>query len=75
MIVAAHKTDAGYDLEAAIPWSVLEMTPQAWQHYGFAFSISDNDKIDDILQQSVVSNTPNRHLTRPMTWGDLVLNP
>ncbi len=72
--IAAQKNDLGYDLEAAIPWSVFGVTPQPWKHYGFCFSISDNDKADGIVQQSLASNVPSRHLTMPATWGDLLLS-
>ena len=71
--IAAQKVDGGYDVEVAIPWSVFEIVPVAGQHFGFAFSVSDNDKRTDDLQQSMVSTVPNRHLTNPTTWGDLLL--
>jgi len=73
VLIAARDTDIGYDLEAAIPWGVFSVAPQPWSHYGFAFSISDNDKVDDILQQSLASNISTRRLTQPTTWGDLML--
>jgi len=72
--IAAQKVSGGYTVEAAIPWSILEMTPQQGKYYGFAFSVSDNDKVGYSVQQSMVSNVPNRHLTIPTTWGDLLLN-
>jgi hypothetical protein len=71
--IAAQAVDGGYDVEVAIPWSVFEVTPAAGQHFGFAFSVSDNDNHTDDLQQSMVSSVPNRHLTNPTTWGDLLL--
>jgi hypothetical protein len=71
--IAAQAVDGGYDVEVAIPWSVFEVTPAAGQHFGFAFSVSDNDKRTEDLQQSMVSSVPNRHLTNPTTWGDLLL--
>jgi hypothetical protein len=67
------QTDTGYNVEAQIPWSVFSMTPVAGRHYGFCASISDNDKIGSAVQQSLVSNVQDRHLTQPTTWGDLVL--
>jgi len=70
---AAVPTDDGYRLEAKIPWSIFGINPDVGKHYGFAFSISDNDKSGDNVQQSMVSNAPNRHLTDPTTWGDLTL--
>jgi hypothetical protein len=70
----AAVTSAGlWRLEAAIPWSVLGITPANGMHLGFAVSVSDNDKADENLQQSMISSTPNRVLTDPTTWGDLTL--
>jgi hypothetical protein len=71
--IAAVRTDNGYTIEVAIPWSVFEMTPQAGVHYGFAFSVSDNDIDGGIAQQSMISNVSTRRLTDPTTWGDLLL--
>lgn len=71
--IAAKGTDSGYDVEVAIPWSLFEVTPISGQHYGFAFSVSDNDNSSENVQQSMVSTDPNRHLTDPTTWGDLTL--
>lgn len=59
-------------LEAAIPWSVLGITPYKGMHLGFAISVSDNDN-PGTQQESMVSNAPGRMLTDPTTWGDLVL--
>jgi hypothetical protein len=71
--IAVQKVDGGYDVEVAIPWTVFEVTPVAGQHFGFALSVSDNDKRTEDLQQSMVSSVPNRRLTNPTTWGDLLL--
>ncbi len=71
--IAAEAVDGGYDVEVAIPWSVFEISPLAGQHYGFAFSVSDNDKRTDDVQQSMVSSVPGRSLINPTTWGDLQL--
>jgi len=62
-----------YRVEAAIPWTVFEMTPVAGMHMGFALSVSDNDDASQNLQQSMVSNLSTRSLTDPTTWGDLHL--
>lgn len=71
--MAALRTNHGYQLEAAIPWSVFGVRPFAGQHFGFAFSISDNDVTVQNVQQSMVSNVSTRVLTDPTTWGDLTL--
>lgn len=68
--------DDGYRLEAAIPWDIFDVSPDGGDHYGFAVSVSDNDDVDENVQQSMVSNVPTRSLTDPTTWGDLtLLNP
>ena len=71
--IGVFYTDDGYKIEAAIPWSVLSVTPKAGQHYGFAFSISDNDVPNKNMQQTLVTNVPTRILTNPTTWRDLTL--
>jgi hypothetical protein len=70
---AAVATDDGYRIEARISWDIFDIEPDVGDRYGFAFSISDNDDDDDDVQQSMVSNVSNRHLTDPTTWGDLAL--
>ncbi len=73
VVVASTAIVGGYQVEAAIPWGVFNLVPAEGDHYGFAFSVSDNDKTGTSIQQSMVSNDANRHLTMPMTWGELVL--
>jgi hypothetical protein len=60
-------------IEAAIPWSIFAVTPKAGNHYGFAFSVSDNDDAFENTQQKMVSNVKTRNLVDPTTWGDLTL--
>lgn len=71
--IAAKPASDGYIVEVAIPWSVFGITPGTGQVYGFAFSVSDNDQAGAAIQESMVSNTATRGLTRPMTWGVLTL--
>jgi hypothetical protein len=71
--IASISVPGGYQVEAAIPWGLLNVVPIEGEHYGFSFSVSDNDSVGSSSQQSMVSNDPNRHLTLPMTWGELVL--
>ncbi len=73
--IAASEVDHGYQVEAAIPWSVFETIPQAGTHFGFGVSFSDNDKDGEAVQQTMASIAPRRYLANPMTWIDLVLNP
>jgi beta-glucosidase len=71
--IASRLTDDGYMIETAIPWSVFFITPYQGQHFGFLFSVSDNDTIDKDTQQSVISFAPQRLLHDPTSWRDLVL--
>lgn len=71
--IAARSRSDGYIVEAAIPWSVFDVSPSKGQHFGFAYSISDNDNRNQNIQQSMVSFVPIRTLNDPTTWGDLTL--
>lgn len=71
--VGAVKTDDGYRVEAAIPWSTFAVTAHNGQHLGFAFSVSDNDNQGANVQQSMVSSSATRVVNNPTTWGDLTL--
>jgi hypothetical protein len=64
----------GYMLEAAVQWSALGITPEVGQHYGFAFSVNDNDQFGKELQEKVLStvNDPNVFFD-PTTWSDIEL--
>jgi hypothetical protein len=73
--VAADLTATGYNIEAAIPWAQLGVIPATGQHFGFTFSVSDNDTPATTVQETMVSNVATRHLTNPTTWGDLTLGP
>ena len=72
--IASINFESGYRLESYIPWSVLNTTPASGKHFGFAISISDNDNGDQNVQQTLASCVPNRHLTNPTTWGELIIN-
>jgi hypothetical protein len=71
--IGVLRTSNGYHIEIAVPWRVFGVDPKTDQHFGFAFSVSDNDSKNKDVQQSMVSNVSTRSLTRPMTWGDLKL--
>jgi hypothetical protein len=72
-VVKAKASGDGYILEAQIPWSALGVTPNSGASYGFAVSISDNDKTGVAAQQSMVSSVSTRKLLNPGTWGTLIL--
>jgi len=73
VLIGVLGTANGYHIELAIPWSVFNVSPYIGQHFGFAFSVSDNDTPGTTEQQSMISNVVTRLLTSPMTWGDLTL--
>lgn len=63
----------GYRVAAAIPWNVFNVIPYAGEHFGFVFSVSNDDNPSNAEQDSMVSSDPGRHLTNPTTWQELVL--
>ncbi|MCA9918806.1 MAG: hypothetical protein KC445_12685 [Anaerolineales bacterium] len=71
--VAAQQTATGYTLEAAIPWSDLNLTPNQGLTIGLALNANDNDTAGTAVQEVMVSHMPNRTLTDPTTWGILTL--
>jgi len=73
--VAAQSTTLGYNLEAAIPWSVFGIRPNINARFGFTLSISDNDSTGAAEQQTMVSSVATRRLTDPTSWGTLELGP
>jgi hypothetical protein len=73
--VAAMPTALGYNLEAAIPWSDLSVSPAAGLVMGLALNASDNDRPGTATQEVMVSHVAGRTLLNPTTWGTLTLNP
>jgi hypothetical protein len=72
--IGALESGKGYQVEFKIPWGLLGVTnPASGDHYGFAISISDNDKAGKLLQQTMVSNVSTRFFSNPTSWGDLYL--
>ena len=71
--VAAQPNGAGYTLEAAIPWSDLNLTPSAGLTIGLSLNANDNDTPGTAVQEVMMSHMPNRTLTDPTTWGTLTL--
>ncbi len=64
------KTDAGYDLEIRVPWAVFGVSPVSNRHYGFVFSISDDDSSGTAVQQSLVSSVGTRSSHQSNQLGD-----
>ncbi len=71
--IASTGGNGVYRVEAAIPWSLYGITPAAGQQYGFGVSASDNDNPSQNVQQSMVSNLPDRSLADPTTWAQMTL--
>ncbi len=65
-------SERGYILEAALPWEVLGVQPQAGDEFGFAVVISDNDS-DQAARQSLVGGVYGWKAADPTTWGALRL--
>ena len=73
-VAIGFTTEPGiYRIEARIPWSDFGITPTVGTHYGIAVSVSDNDNVNQNLQQSMASSAPYRSLVNPTTWGEIVL--
>lgn len=73
--VAAVKTAAGYNLEAAIPWSDLGLNPAAGLVIGAAFNVNDLDTPGTAVQELMLSHVPGRRWSDPTTWGTVELAP
>ncbi len=73
VLIASRSIDNGYEVEAAIPWSVFNVQPYSGMHFGFAVSVSDDDNPGKAAQDSMVSSARNRRFLNPTTWGDLIL--
>jgi len=71
--VAGRLTDDGYMMEVAIAWEEIGVTPTNETTLGFLLSVADNDFINRIEQQSVVSFVPQRFLFNPITWVPIFL--
>ena len=72
--VGAVWVSDAYKIEAALPWSLLGIEPRNGLHLGFAFSVSDDDRPGEAVQQTMISTAPRRTYDDPTTWGDLVLS-
>lgn len=70
--IAAQRTEAGYLLEAAIPWSLFGIDPALTRAIGFALNLSDNDGTSP-EQQTLLSSSPARLWGDPRSFGTLVL--
>ena len=71
--VQAQQTSTGYTLEAAIPWSDLNISPAEGLVIGLALNASDNDNPGSAVQEIMKSHVSTRTLTDPSSWGTLAL--
>lgn len=71
--VAALPTLEGYNLELAIPWSDLSITPEPDLILGLALNANDNDTPGAEVQEVMLSSAPDRVFDNPRTWGTLTL--
>lgn len=71
--VAAIRTDDGYILELAIPWSDMGVTPEEGLQIGAALSVNDNDTPGTAIQELMLSHVPTRRWLDPTSWGTLTL--
>lgn len=71
--IAAVSQDGLYRMEAAIPWSLLNISPAAGAKFGFALRASDNDNGGSNVQQSMVASHSGNVLADPTTWAELWL--
>lgn len=71
--LASKGSAEGYTLEAAVPWSDLELTPAPGLVIGLALNANDNDTPGTAVQEVMKSHVSTRTLTDPSGWGTLTL--
>lgn len=74
-VMAVTPTDTGYFLEAALPWPLLNVSPQPGTQLGLAAGINENDTPDTDVQECIISTSPQRNWRNPATWGTVLLMP
>jgi len=72
--IAAQRTALGYNIEAAIPWSDMNLAPAEGMILGLALNANDNDTPGTAVQEVMKSHVATRTLTDPTGWGTLVLH-
>lgn len=71
--VQSQQTATGYRIEAAIPWSDLNLIPAEGLVIGLALNANDNDSPGTAVQEVMKSHIATRTLTDPSGWGTLTL--
>lgn len=69
----AVQTETGYILEAAVPWSDLNISPAEGHIIGLALNANDNDTPGTAVQEVMKSHVASRTFADPTSWGRLVL--
>ena len=72
--IAVQPTDDGYNLEASIPWQVLQVIPKGELTMGLVLGARDNDKNETAVPQVVYAHSPNSQTDDPTTWGKMILD-
>ena len=73
VIMQAVQVGTGYTIEAAIPWSDLNLVPAAGLVIGLALNANDNDSPGTAVQEVMKSHVITRTFTDPTSWGSLTL--
>ena len=71
--ISGRLITGGWVVEAALPWSEVDVSPSSDLTLGFLLSISDNDMQNMNAQQTVVSFKEGRELQNPTSWSELKL--
>lgn len=70
--LSARLLDDGYILEAAIPWTAIDVDANRVRSVGLALNVSDND-VAAPAQLTMISSSPARSWADPRSFGTLVL--
>ena len=73
LTMQARQVGQGYTIEAAIPWSDLNLVPAGGLVIGLALNANDNDSPGTAVQEVMKSHVITRTLTDPTGWGTLTL--
>jgi cellulose/xylan binding protein with CBM9 domain len=74
--VAARRavaTGGNFVLEAQIPWTVLNTSPEVNVSYGMCIALSDNDHVGESKQDTMVSHCINLETPDPTTFASVTL--
>ncbi|MCO6451280.1 MAG: hypothetical protein J5I90_10885 [Caldilineales bacterium] len=73
IVAAAALRGGGYALEAAIPWTMLNVQPRSGLVLGYAINANDNDAPDTAAQQTILMQTPGMVWGQPTSFSNLRL--